>query len=62
MTITNEQVDVVDGGNGGNNEGVGLMGDESGGGSGQTGGEVNGWCSGDGKWAGGDVRVRGEPR
>ena len=60
--ITNEQVDVVDGGNGGNDEGVGLMGNELGGGGGQTGGEVNGWCSGNGKWAGRDARVRGEPR
>ena len=63
MTIANEQVNVVDGGDGGDDEGVGLMGDESGSGSGrQTGGEVNGWCSGGGKWAGGDARVRGEPR
>ena len=63
MTIANEQVDMVDGGDGGDDEGVGLMGDElGGGGGGQTGGEVYGWCSGDGKWAGGDARVRGEPR
>ena len=62
--IANEWVDMVDGGDGGDDDGVGLMGNESGSGGGgaQTGGEVNGWCSGDGKWAGGDARVRGEPR